>query len=223
RRKLIVVYLINLLINFLAARELDSAYQKGGLFNVNSRLLLLVVCFSILPALQFGVGSDYFHYSRIYESYYELEFYKVKQEYFFYYIATGLKSLGLGPQWLFIACSLLISVLFCNAVRLLIRNGFNASLFVLLIILVSGIYHNQMNVIRTYLAVMFFINAFLYRYEQGSRIYIVLFFAAAAFISHRTVFIALPILLIPAVFHRFVVSNAILFSIVLFFVYLSGL
>lgn len=98
-----------------------------------------------------------------------LENIRYKGEYFFYYLIVILKHASLHHQFLFVFVSLFQMLLFFNLLRLLERNGYNIFIIVFVYFVVSNMYHNQMNVLRAFLAVYAFLNSYLY-FAEGKKI-----------------------------------------------------
>ncbi|WP_336138300.1 MULTISPECIES: EpsG family protein [unclassified Acinetobacter] len=104
-------------------------------------------------AFQKGVGTDYYTY---YDYFYNNEhtFYLNKNEFIYYYIVEASKFFNI-PQLQFVLISFLQTFLFFYGMFYLKRYNIPGWLYFILFFLVTGIYHNQMNGIRQYVALLF--------------------------------------------------------------------
>ncbi|CAM0740228.1 EpsG family protein [Acinetobacter baumannii] len=111
------------------------------------------IIYFIPIAFQNGVGTDYHTY---YDYFYNNEhtYYLNKNEFIYYYIVEISKFFGI-PQLQFVIISFLQTILFFYGMFYLRKFNIPTWLYFLLFFLVTGIYHNQMNGIRQYVALLF--------------------------------------------------------------------
>jgi len=189
---------------FLVSHIIALIYSKSISLCSNKveRLLiyvLLIMWLAFLPSLQFGVGTDYFSYISIVENPEELSKYSYKGEYFFYYLVYFLTSIGFPSQSLFFFTSLLMSVLIVNFFRKL-GGGKDLAVLIFTFLFITGMYHNQLNGIRTYISVYLFVNALLYRFEGRNKISVSLYLMGVLW--HQTIIPFAIFLLIPASLYK---------------------
>lgn len=184
-------------------------------------LTILVFVLAYLPSLQFGVGTDYFNYVRIFNSPEELELYYRKKEFFFYFLVKFLNYLGFPPQSLFVLTSLISALLLVNILRKLNCEGYRLGILVFCLVIVTNMLHNQMNIIRTYIAVYAIINVFLYKIE-GRWIWSAAF-SVLAVTSHQTAYLFIPFLFVPKSVYKYIVNHPVFFYLIGSFIYLIGL
>lgn len=183
---------------------------------------MVIVTVTILPALQYDVGTDYFTYVDVYNKERRLEVYYNKQEYLFYYLLETLKSFKYPEQSLFVFISLIQSVLIVNVFRIIKNSNTQLSLSLLffLFIVVTNMQHNQMNLLRSYVAVYAFLNAFLY-WSSNKKTKALAFFAFA-FYWHKTILLVLPLFLINTTTAKFIFKNKFKVFFFMFFTCISG-
>lgn len=146
-------------------------------------LLPIFVLFVTIPSLQYGVGTDYFSYAEIYEHGYKATEYLASNEYLFFYLIEGLKSLGLGYQWMHFSFYLInASCLFLFLFYFGYKQGNETWLLFLLVLAVSGVFFNQMNTLRQHVGVFAFplILAFVFY----GRYFLAMVFFFLAFFFH---------------------------------------
>ena len=119
----------------------------------------------IVPSLQFKVGTDYNTYYNYFFNH-EYSLYLDKNEILYYYLMEFVVFIG-DPQFQFILISFIQGLLFFYILFLLKNIGFKSWLVFLIFFLVTGMYHNQMNLLRQYVSIYIFIISviFLYRSE----------------------------------------------------------
>lgn len=183
---------------------------------------LVILLLWFIPAAQFGVGTDYFNYIDIYESSTLLSYYHRKDEYAFYYLVTLLKYLKLSPQSLFVSIGLLQVVLLCNFIRVAYKecSYLNLALIFTFIFFVTNIVHNQLNVLRAYMAVLLFINSFVY--FNNRRFVNSLGFFILGLLWHKSIIFVAPLYLVAGGLGKELVKRPILIFTITFVVFGSG-
>jgi len=112
--------------------------------------------FFIIPAMQYGIGTDYFTYKNYYSHPELLELYYNKGEYLFYYLYRFAIENNLGEQSIFYFVSLHNSIIIFYTFYKLRKAGINIAIIFYIFFTVTGIYHNQMNGLRAYMGVVYF-------------------------------------------------------------------
>lgn len=108
------------------------------------------VLLALLPALQYGVGTDYFTYVKIIE-FAEWGYYENKFE-FLSVLLFRIAHYSGSPQLFFVLASSLNSILICIVLARLNRAGFAIYSTLILYIAVTSAYFNQLNLVRQYMA-----------------------------------------------------------------------
>lgn len=166
------------------------------LLSSNTKYLFNFICvllLSVLPGLQFEVGVDYNTYAEIFKAHGEL--FNENSEYFFYYLILLLSNLGFHYQSFFILISIINAIILITIIEKLADHDFDRWLIFLFVFSVTGVLHNQMNLIRNYSASFVFILAFIYRLE--GKFLAVLLLSVLGMTMHNTFFLALTTLVIP--------------------------
>lgn len=177
--------------------------------------VLSVLCFT--PAFQFQIGTDYTTYYNISEDIDYINYLAQKREYVFYLIYYFIYIYDLNGQAFFIITALLQSALLVNILRLTRNEGYSPLWLFVGFFLITNIYHNQMNHIRTYVAVLFFTNAILYRYKgKYFPFFINLIFSI---FSHATTIFVLPLLMLNQKHFRYICRHAVSFYFLSVLVY----
>lgn len=192
----------------------------------NDRNALVVVLvfaaawLAILPALQYGVGADYFSYRKIYEGEKSLEVFWGNREFFFYYLVKLLRFFGLPAQSLFVSVSFLSSLLLVNSFRILWEKGFNLASLFFLVFVATGMLHNQLNGIRNYIAVYLFLNAVLYKADgKDFKSYFLYGFSV---LWHQSAVFLMPLILVPRSFYMSLYKYLAPVLVAVVFISLSG-
>jgi len=197
-------------------------YDRLHFSRISAFLLLAFFVFVIafLPSFQFGVGTDYFTYSEIFEGTKSVELFFRKGEFAFYYIVVWLRQLGLPAQSLFLVISLLSSVLVALSLNVFRVNGYKTWAIFLLMVLVTGMLHNQMNGLRNYVAVYCFVLAILCKFD--GRYVLGLMLSILGVFFHQTMYAMIFFVLVPTSVYRFFSRNVIAFYTGFFLFWLSG-
>lgn len=116
--------------------------------------LIPVLLITVIPSsLQYGVGTDYFSYILIFEKGTNLDSYTNRGEFIFPLLVSIIKNFNLNAQFLFFTVSLLNGIMFLILLNNLKRLNYSVWLFVLVFFCCTGVYHNQLNGLRQYMAV----------------------------------------------------------------------
>lgn len=186
--------------------------------SARSFLYLILLCFlSFTPAFQYNIGTDYPTYYQISRDINYIDYLASKREYLFYFIYYFLYTYSFDGQAFFIVTGLLQSLLLVNILRLTRNEGHSAIWLFIGFFLITNIYHNQMNHIRTYVAVLFFTNSLLYRYKKN---YVMFSFCIVlALISHATTIMFTPLLLLRDKHFKYICSHALFFYFTSFLIF----
>jgi hypothetical protein len=174
-------------------------------------LLPVIYIYWIGLALQYDVGTDYFAYIDMYKVGTSNYIYN-NNEYGFYYIMEFLRYMDFGEQSIFVVIGFIDTILLIYIILLYNKYGFKLWLFFLIFFLVSTIYHNQMNVLRQFVAILFVPIFFIYIYQKK---YIKSFLLSILALSFHRSFL-LVILLAPIVIVVNKLSDLKLFVMFLF-------
>lgn len=213
--------MIYLLVNLLNLLLVHLKFSQGNQSESKLLSLLLILGLSILPALQYEVGTDYQSYTSIYLDPNGLEIFRDNNEYIFFLLIKLLKYFDLPPQYFFIASSLMMSSTFLLILNRLRRHKYNCSLVFLIFIVTTGMAHNQMNLIRNYLAIYLFILAITYRLD-GEWIK-VMACSLLGILSHQTYLLVLPFLLLPTALYLYLVKDIFRNYMIILAIVLSGI
>jgi hypothetical protein len=159
-------------------------------------VLFILIFVAFLPAFQDSVTSDYDNYIRLIESH-SNQFLE-KKEFLTHAILSTINFFDLDPQYFFIFSALIQSAFLINLINGMRNNGYDGYLIFLFLFIVTGMLHNQMNIIRTYFAVYAFLNVVLYRFYRDW--FKVLLFTLIGALSHKTFIIVVVPLLVPVSF-----------------------
>lgn len=184
-------------------------------------LFLLFVTLVITPTLQDRIGTDYISYLTISEDIDYINYLGEKNEFLFYYIYKFIYHFKLDSQVFFFIIASLQILLFINILRFIKRNNNSVLFFFVGFFFITNIYHNQMNHIRSYTAVLFFSNALLYRFERKwvfSGIFIIM-----SVISHATAMLFLPLILVNRKLSKYINKNAELIIVSVIVIFCSGI
>lgn len=108
--------------------------------------LPVFVVFVFFPSFQYGVGTDYeTYYNYFYNNGHNLHYYR--GEYLYYYLVEVVKYLG-EPQLQFFIVSFIQGFLFFYLLFILKKQGYKSWIIWFLFICCTGLYHNQMNILR---------------------------------------------------------------------------
>lgn len=134
---------------------LTEKYKCNSFFKQSILWFPAIVIYMLPLAFQDGVGKDYYaYYNSFYDGSHAL--YLKKQEYLYYYLQELVVYLG-DPQLQFFFVGTIQTLLFFYILFLLKKYNYNATLIFCLFFLVTGMYHNQMNGMRQFIAIYFFV------------------------------------------------------------------
>jgi len=156
--------------------------------------IIPALTYFLLSALQYGVGTDYFDYIYIYETSYDMPRFIESNEFLFVYLIGFLQDLNLGGQSVFVSVSLVITMLTFIILFKFKKHFLKVWLVFLLFMTITGMYQNQMNGIRNYVAIFSFVIACIYLYEKK-----VIFFSLISLFglfSHFSYILVLPIIIL---------------------------
>jgi len=208
-------HLINLTLIFFYAKSKSNPYIKIIIFPV------LVFTISFLSSFQFEAGTDYRTYFDIFMGEKNLGLYFHKREYAFFFLVSFLRNFVFEPQSLFIVISLIQGFLICNIMRVVSGQGFNLVLLFFLVFFISNMLHNQMNLLRAYVAVYSFVNAFLYR-SEGHYKKSFLFFVFGC-LWHQSIVFFVPLLFFGRWFYSWIFDNKIKVYIFTLMIFILGI
>jgi hypothetical protein len=168
------------------ASKLELSFGAKSFF-----YFLICITLLALPSLQFSVGTDYHTYIEIFENPSRLDLYQRKGEYLFYYLVTFLNYLNLHSQTLFISIGLIQTILFFNILALISNFDFRKiTVLVFLVFIITNMMNNQLNVLRSFVAIFSFINAYVY-FQLGRRL-VAFGFILFGFYWHNSILLTIP-------------------------------
>lgn len=163
-------------------------------------LFLFFFIFSLLIALQYDVGTDYFSYVSIFTNENSANLYRKKKEYLFYHLSMFLIKNNLHPQIGFFVLSIIQFT--CIIVFIKFLNIKNFTIFFYLYFTVSSFFFNQTNGIRQYTATCILLLSVIYFFEKKYIRIILIIYLASLF--HRSAVLFIPIYFIITIFfYRF--------------------
>ena len=157
------MYLITMIIIVSYLAVMNEKYTKPAFFLV---LIPVIFLYFIVPALQYNVGTDYMSYVDMYNHGYNIEYYYEKNELVFYSILQISRKFGLGEQSVFVLTSLIYSLFWLYFVVLLKKYNYKIWVIALLYFCITGIYQNQLNGLRQYMAIAILPCIFILLYER---------------------------------------------------------
>ncbi|MFZ3437489.1 EpsG family protein [Vibrio harveyi] len=177
--------------------NIDSTNKYKNVKYSNAASLLtflpIIFMFTIVPGLQWGVGNDYFEYVSIIENV-NLSKDRYQDEYLFFFIVKTINYFDFDAQLFFIISSFIVFFNFTILGNKLRKYGFDFSFVILSLIVVSTIYHSQMNITRQAIAASFLLISSLLFFESKFIKSIIVFFLAVGF--HKTSVIVFPLFFI---------------------------
>ncbi len=196
-----------LVLSLLTFMLLPSVKCKSSIFHDFYFKGLAFLILSIIPSLQYNVGTDYFNYVHIFNHSVAQEYYFNKYEYGFYYIVKILNYLNLSSQSLFVFIGLLQTFLFINFARIFTYNlrYEHFLVFVFAFFISTNVFHNQLNVLRAFVAVLFFINSFAYKIK--GQLFFSLLCLLFGVIWHKSILFCIPLLLLNYSISCFVIRH----------------
>ena len=167
----------------------------------NSFILFIPIIFlwTIISGGQYGVGSDYFSYIKIYENHQGLNRFYYNKEYLFYYFVIFFSNLIKNGQFLFFFDALLKNILFFFIIKKIIKDMKYIYIYIYIYICFGTVFYNQMNGLRNFLAMYLFTLGQIYLIEY-KYILFVLYITIGSYI-HRTSLYLYPFILINKLKH----------------------
>ncbi|WP_375294815.1 EpsG family protein [Vibrio vulnificus] len=158
----------------------------------------------LVSGFQNGVGSDYFSYMDIYNGDVdELTRFFLRGEYLFYYIFKFIIDAKLGEQTIFLVSSFFNTLALFLFLYWLKKKGCKLCFIIFCFLVVTNIYHNQMNGIRQYMGLMLFPLMYTLLIDRKLVSYVFLSIIATFFHSTAVVgFLLLPMYFLFLKTHR---------------------
>ncbi len=192
------MYYICLLI--LGSFWLYLAQQKIKTSNFFTWLIVhipVIILYLIPLWLQEGIGTDY-------ESYYShfgnsgiIDYYNNKNEYLYSETLKFANFLG-HPQFIFVILSSIQSLFFFYTLYLFKKKGYETWLIFFLFITATGIYHNQTNGLRQFVAVNMMLFLVLILTEKKYIIFALV--SVIGFLFHNSFIVAIAIVVVIHIF-----------------------
>lgn len=157
------MYLFTTIISVFYLFIMDRKFEKLAFLLV---LLPIVLIYFQVPAFQFDVGTDYMSYVDMYKYGYNIEYYYNKKEYVFYFILKVSTWLELGEQSIFVLVSIVYSFFWLVLIVLLKNANYKVWICAFLYFTVTGIYQNQLNGLRQYMAISILPCLFILLYNR---------------------------------------------------------
>lgn len=185
-----MIYFVTLIVSVYS---FSIFYVHGNKASVNYiyAALFCTCLWTILQGGQYDVGTDYFAYLYYFDNPQSLSFFSDKGEWGFYYLVSFCHSIGITGQGVFFVIALLESIVF-----FVICSNFdkkNPEILIFLFIVLSSLFHNQMNAVRQSIAVYFVTLSIMYLVDKRWKGFV--FFILIAFAFHNSVL--LFVLLLP--------------------------
>ena len=158
----------------------------------DNRYIILFAMWLLVLGLQYNVGTDYFSYIKLIHN---SELILRKKEYLFYFILKLTSFLNIGDQFLFIIVSSLQIIFTFIFFRQIEKKNISILIILLLYFTLSGIFFNQMNILRQYLVLPLFSIALIYFQEKKYLRFIALIIVSSFFHQSSIIgFLFLPLL-----------------------------
>lgn len=143
----IIGTLSTLLLAYIAVHIDKSRLLPKYLGDIYKRffMFLSVIPLSIISAVRYGVGTDFFSYYRIYERHIITNTYEKGFE----WLINLLYKISNNPQVFFVGTSFIICILYIYAIY---RNSIDP-VYSILLFVISGEYFSSMNIIRQYITI----------------------------------------------------------------------
>lgn len=145
-----MVYIINVLISCVYIYMLKKEKRMKFFF-----FFPVIIIWTLILGLQYGVGTDYFSYIAIFQEEGILDSYFSRGEFIFFYFVKILKFFFDSPQSFFIFVGLFDSCLFYVYLKKMIKYRLikmkYTYMYIFLFLCFSTIFYNQMNLIRQYI------------------------------------------------------------------------
>ncbi|HGN0230708.1 TPA: EpsG family protein [Proteus mirabilis] len=167
-------------------------------YSIHNRIFLsiiIILLMSLIPGLQYKVGTDYSSYENIFNNPSTLEYYFNIKEYLFYYLTKLIYNFGLSSKAYFFIVAIIQSFLIFSL--LILSKTKNTSLPILFFCFftITNLMHTQMNIIRVSFSFYLFAISMLLHLNRNNILSLILFLLA--FFFHKSSIIVFPLLLIP--------------------------
>lgn len=159
-----MIYCLNLVYGILCSYYYDKYCNKKKVGSYIVVAFFISIIWILIVGGQYGIGTDYYSYLDIFSLKSDIEIYKIKNEFLFYWIVSFFYDINLGGQFLFFVFAFINSFLFFIICRKITYN--HTWFFLFLYITVSSLFHNQMNGIRQCTATYFVTLAIIYLSEE---------------------------------------------------------
>ncbi|MDE9453838.1 EpsG family protein [Xenorhabdus bovienii] len=179
----------------------------------------VVFFLALLPAFQYGVGTDYFSYEDIFNTPLILEHYYKNDEYAFYYLVKIIYSIGFNAKSFFVIVSLIQSILILSIFNILKKMGMFLPVVFFCFFTITNLMHTQMNLIRASFSIYLFITAILLRFNKENLYSFICIIIAILF--HKSAAAVALFLLLPNRFYLFCYKHILLiylFSLIIFII-----
>lgn len=174
-----MIYCLNLVYGILCSYYYDKYCNKKKVGSYIVVAFFISIIWILIVGGQYGIGTDYYSYLDIFSLKSDIEIYKIKNEFLFYWIVSFFYDINLGGQFLFFVFAFINSFLFFIICRKITYN--HTWLFLFLYITVSSLFHNQMNGIRQCTATYFVTLAIIYLSEEKKNRFLLFVFVAMGF------------------------------------------
>ncbi|WP_415050672.1 EpsG family protein [Fusobacterium ulcerans] len=169
----------------------------------------------MIIGLQFGVGTDYFNYLRIYNNPNYLELYFRKKEYIFYFYIKFIKFFFIEGQSFFIITSFLENLIFYIYLKTLLKNKIinlkKLWIFIFLFLCFGTTFYNQTNGIRQYFNIYLLIIMSVFIINKNFLYYNIIFFIGLNI--HRSFLFLYPLYFINFIIKKINKKTFIIFII----------
>ncbi|WP_305367128.1 EpsG family protein [Salmonella enterica] len=181
---------------------------------------MCIFLIALLPAFQYGVGTDYFSYQNIYNNANVLDTFYQNKEYLFYAYVKFFQFLGGGFKTFVIYTSFLQSLLIFIIITQMCKNyGQSIIIIFFLFWTVTNLLHTQMNIIRASFAIYIFIISMLFKFRGKIIICFALMIIAIGF--HRSALLGLCFALIPLKTYYFAYNHVVKFYFLSFLLFVT--
>ena len=205
-----MIYLIFLIVSCIILKTLGQ-YKEANYHNTLLYCFPILLFWSILIGGQYGVGTDYFSYYEIFNG--NLRYVEdIREEYGFSYLVRFLNNINLYGQAIFIVIALIWVILLFYIMKTGVSNKY-LYIFFFIFIVFSGIFNNQMNGIRQYLAV--YILTFGYCLWLNNKKKFGILFIITSVLFHTSAAIFIPIFLIYVLLYKKFYNKTFFLSILI--------
>lgn len=190
-------------------------------FSASSFVIAVVVFFMIIiSSIQFNVGTDYFNYLNGLKSNNYFRYFN-KGEYVYYLFYSVIQYFNLSSQTIFLFSSLINGLALYFILWMLKKEGYSLWIIFFVFFTYTGYFHNQMNGLRQYTAIIYFILfVFLILFKFGwLNIALALF---VGFFSHSTFIFSLILCIIIFFVYRLKIYSLKIIYFISLIIYLSS-